>query len=79
LSSLSTGVPVGARKDLIDRRWRILEPLLPTGKRGVGDRSGPRRQLINGIRWRLRVGAWTQASATAATGGLPGSVITCLA
>jgi transposase len=60
LSSLSTGVPVGARKDLTDRQWLILEPLLPTGKPGKRGGRRPkwtRRQLINGIRWRLRVGA----------------------
>ena len=28
-----TSVSIGARKDLTDRQWRILEPLLPRGKR----------------------------------------------
>jgi transposase len=65
LPSLSTGVPagarpVGARKDLTDRQWQILEPLLPTtapGKRTGRRPKWTRRQLINGIRWRERVGA----------------------
>ncbi|WP_308258020.1 IS5 family transposase [Pseudonocardia lacus] len=48
---------MGARKDLTDRQWRILEPLLPTGRRGGRRPKWTRRQLINGIRWRLRVGA----------------------
>jgi transposase len=68
LSSLSTGVPaaarpVGARKDLTDRQWQILEPLLPTSTPSkAGQRTGrrpkwTRRQLLDGIRWRQRVGA----------------------
>lgn len=26
-------LPTGARKDLTDRQWRLLEPLLPKGKK----------------------------------------------
>jgi transposase len=48
---------IGARKDLTDRQWRILEPLLPKGKRPGRRPKWSRRQLINGIRWRVRVGA----------------------
>jgi transposase len=57
LPTLSAGAPVGARKDLTDRQWQILEPLLPTRKRAGRHPKWTRRQLINGIRWRLRVGA----------------------
>lgn len=57
MPSLSTGAPIGARKDLTDRQWQILEPLLPTGKRPGRRPTWSRRQLINGVRWRLRVGA----------------------
>ena len=48
---------IGARKDLTDRQWRILEPLLPHGKRPGRPPKWSRRQLLNGIRWRARVGA----------------------
>jgi transposase len=57
LPSLSTG----ARKDLTDRQWRILEPLLPAGKRPGRPRKRTRRQLIDGIPWRdvpPRYGHW---------------------
>ena len=47
-----------ARADLTDTQWALLEPLLP---KPVGARTGrpPRwskRQLIDGIRWRVRTG-----------------------
>jgi transposase len=48
---------IGARKDLTDRQWRILEPLLPRGKRPGRPPKWTRRQLLNGIRRRTRVGA----------------------
>ena len=48
---------ISARKDLTDRQWRILEPLLPKGKRPGRPPKWSRRQLLNGIRWRVRVGA----------------------
>jgi transposase len=53
LASLS----IGARKDLTDRQWRILQPLLPKGKRPGRPPKWSRRQLLDGIRWRTRVGA----------------------
>lgn len=53
MPTLSTG----ARKDLTDRQWRILEPLLPTPKKPGRPRRWSRRQLLDGIRWRARVGA----------------------
>jgi len=48
---------IGARKDLTDRQWQILEPLLPTGRRRGRRAKYSRRQLLDGVRWRLRVGA----------------------
>ena len=48
---------IGARKDLTDRQWRILQPLLPRGKRPGRPPKWTRRQLLDGIRWRVRVGA----------------------
>jgi transposase len=49
-------VPAGARHDLTDAQWELLEPLLPA----VSGRGRPpkwsRRQLIDGVRWRSRAG-----------------------
>ena len=50
-------VPAGARGDLTDREWRMLEPLLPKGKRSGGPPKWTKQQLINGIRWRTRTEA----------------------
>ncbi|AXB46212.1 IS5 family transposase [Prauserella sp. PE36] len=50
-------VSVGARKDLTDRQWQALQRVLPP--RPVAGRR-PKwtwRQLLDGIRWRVRVGA----------------------
>jgi transposase len=42
-----------------DRRavWAVLEPLLPQPKRSGRPSLWSKRQLIDGIRWRIRVGA----------------------
>ena len=48
---------IGARKDLTDRQWRILKPLLPAPTGRGRPRKWPHRILIDGIRWRTRVGA----------------------
>nr|WP_255421033.1 IS5 family transposase [Micromonospora sp. M71_S20] len=45
------------RFDLTDVQWAVLEPLLPAPKRPGRPSSWSRRQLIDGIRWRIRVGA----------------------
>nr|WP_257019741.1 IS5 family transposase [Streptomyces sp. TLI_235] len=45
-----------ARGDLTDRQWARLEPLLPPGKKAGRPPVWPRRQLIDGIRWRTRAG-----------------------
>lgn len=50
-------VAVTGRHDLSDAQWAVLEPLLPTGKRSGRPPRWSRRQLIDGIRWRIRVGA----------------------
>jgi transposase len=50
-------VPAGARGDLTDREWQMLEPLLPRGRKPGGPPKWTRRQLIDGIRWRVRTGA----------------------
>jgi len=48
---------VTARADLTDAQWAALEPLLPTGKKPGRPPKWTRRQLIDGIRWRTRVGS----------------------
>ncbi|WP_374225650.1 IS5 family transposase [Micromonospora sp. C31] len=45
------------RFDLTDVQWAVLEPLLPAPKRPGRPSSWTRRQLIDGMRWRIRVGA----------------------
>ncbi|MFI6333267.1 IS5 family transposase [Micromonospora chersina] len=45
------------RFDLTDAQWRVLESLLPAGDRPGRPSQWSRRQLIDGIRWRVRVGA----------------------
>lgn len=45
-----------ARGDLTDEQWARLEPSLPKGKKSGRPPIWPRRQLINGIRWRTRAG-----------------------
>lgn len=51
-------VPMHRRADLTDEQWAVLEPLLPRPK---GAKTGrpprwTRRQLIDGVRWRVRAG-----------------------
>jgi len=48
---------VTRRFDLADGQWAVLEPLLPAGKKPGRPSQWTRRQLIDGIRWRVRVGA----------------------
>ncbi|MFD4653680.1 IS5 family transposase [Streptomyces sp. NPDC058441] len=45
-----------ARGDLTDEQWARLESLLPKGKKSGRPPIWPRRQLIDGIRWRTRAG-----------------------
>jgi transposase len=45
------------RFDLTEAQWAVLEPLLPKGKRPGRPPKWSKRQLIDGIRWRVRVGA----------------------
>lgn len=52
-------IDAGSRHDLTDAQWAVLEPLLPTceggGRRGR-PRRWPLRGLIDGVRFRVRVG-----------------------
>ncbi|HVV12025.1 IS5 family transposase [Amycolatopsis sp.] len=45
------------RHDLTDAQWAVLEPLLPAPSRPGRPSRWTKRQLIDGIRWRIRVGA----------------------
>jgi transposase len=51
-----TTLTVTGRYDLTDAQWAVLEPLLPTSHRPGRPSHWTRRQLIDGIRWRIRVG-----------------------
>ena len=48
---------VTGRADLTDAQWAVLEPLLPRGKKPGRPPEWTKRQLIDGIRWRIRTGA----------------------
>src|ERR1700761_1137854 len=48
---------VTGRADLCDAQWRVRDPLLPRGKRPGRPPKWTKRQLIDGVRWRTRVGA----------------------
>jgi transposase len=47
---------VTRRHDLTDVQWAALEPLLPAPKRTGRPSLFSKRQLIDGIRWRIRAG-----------------------
>src|SRR5689334_20575804 len=48
---------VAGRHDLTDVQWAVLAALLPAPKRSGRPSKWTKRQLIDGIRWRVRVGA----------------------
>jgi len=48
---------VTGRFDLADAQWAVLEPLLPRGKKPGWPVTWTKRQLIDGIRWRVRTGS----------------------
>ena len=50
-------VAVAGRADLTDVQWARLAPLLPCVSKIGRPPKWPKRQLIDGIRWRIRVGA----------------------
>lgn len=50
-------VSVTGRFDLTDVQWAVLEPLLPARSRAGRPPKWSKRQLIDGIRWRVRVGS----------------------
>jgi transposase len=50
-------VAVTRRFDLTDAQWAVLQPLLPRPKKAGRPPKWSKRQLIDGIRWRVRTGA----------------------
>jgi transposase len=52
-----TTVAVTRRHDLTDAQWAVLAPLLPAVSVLGRPPKWPRRQLIDGMRWRIRVGS----------------------
>ena len=50
-------IAVTRRFDLTDAQWAVLQPLLPKGKKPGRPPKWSKRQLIDGIRWRVRVGS----------------------
>jgi transposase len=48
---------VTGRADLTYAQWAVLELLLPRGRKPGRPPTWTKRQLINGIRWRVRAGA----------------------
>jgi transposase len=47
---------VTRRHDLTDGQWAAIEPLLPVARRPGRPPTWTKRQLIDGIRWRIRAG-----------------------
>jgi transposase len=52
-----TTIAVTGRFDLTDGQWAQIEPLLPTRKKPGRPPDWSKRQLVDAIRWRTRVGA----------------------
>jgi len=42
--------------DLTDEEWRLVEPLIPPGKRGGGKRTVVMREVVNGLMYILSTG-----------------------
>ena len=49
-------IDAASRHDLSDQQWELLEPLLPTATRRGRPRRWPLRGVIDGVRFRVRVG-----------------------
>ena len=49
-------IDAASRHDLTDEQWTLLEPLLPASSRRGRPRRWPLRNLIDGVRFRVRVG-----------------------
>lgn len=49
-------LPAAGRGDLTDAQWAVIEPLLPTPASRGRPPTRSRRELIDGVRWRVRTG-----------------------
>jgi transposase len=49
-------VAAARRHDLTDAQWAVLDPLLPAGSGRGRPPKWTKRQLVDGIRWRVRTG-----------------------
>jgi transposase len=47
--------------DLTDDEWRLVEPLIPPGRRGGGKRTVIMREVINGLMYVLSTGCQWRA------------------
>ena len=47
--------------DLIDNEWRLVEPLIPPGKRGGDKRTVVMREVVNGLKYVLSTGCQWRA------------------
>src|SRR5271166_4709805 len=47
--------------DLTDDEWRLVEPLIPPGKRGGGKRTVNMREVVNGLMYILSTGCQWRA------------------
>jgi transposase len=54
--SVPPSVAVPGRADVTDVQWARLVPLLPLGRKAGRSPKWTKRQLIDGIRWRIRAG-----------------------
>ncbi len=52
-----SSVAVTRRHDLTDRQWAVLAPLLPAASPTGRPPKWEKRQLIDGMRWRIRTGS----------------------
>ena len=50
-------IAVTTRFDLTDAQWAVLAPLLPTPKKSGRPSGWTKRQLVDGIRWRVSTGS----------------------
>jgi transposase len=47
--------------DLTDEEWKLVEPLIPPGKRGGGKRTVVMREVVNGLMYILSTGCQWRA------------------
>ena len=53
--------PIGYPSDLSDDEWKLIEPLIPPGKRGGDKRTVIMREVVNGLMYILSTGCQWRA------------------